>query len=356
MGKLIVVVGGQYGSEAKGSVVAHLTRTERREEPMVVRVGGPNAGHTVYDDDGRRWPMRQIPVGFVRSDASLVIGAGSVVDDVVLHEEFHTLEEAGHRIAFRLYIDQAATMLTEQHHRHEETSGITDRIGSTSKGIGIARADRIMRTVATVGDVPHVYELSRTGRDTSGELLIRDRLESGGTVIIEATQGYALGLHRGWYPFATSQDCTAVDACAQAQISPWDRSVSELEIWIVFRTFPIRVAGNSGPLSFETTWEALAEQTGGYIKPEQTTVTKKVRRVGLWDGYLARQALAANGGAANPRVHIALMMTDYLEPGLAGDTDPSVLLDNVIWPMAKDMGKLPELIGTGPQSIVDRRS
>ncbi len=45
-GRLIAVVGGQYGSEGKGAVAGYLSSTS--EAPfMGIRVAGPNAGHTV---------------------------------------------------------------------------------------------------------------------------------------------------------------------------------------------------------------------------------------------------------------------------------------------------------------------
>ena len=40
-----IVVGGQYGSEGKGKVVALLAN--RSKSPWLVRCGGPNSGHTV---------------------------------------------------------------------------------------------------------------------------------------------------------------------------------------------------------------------------------------------------------------------------------------------------------------------
>jgi adenylosuccinate synthase len=56
----------------------------------------------------------------------------------------------------------------------------------------------------------------------------------------------------------------------------------------------------------ETTWQALS------LPEEHTTVTKKVRRVGEWDGDLVRQAVAANGAA--PVVRVALTMIDSYAP------------------------------------------
>lgn len=43
-----VLVGGQYGSEGKGHVAAYLAK----EYDILVRVGGPNAGHTVSGPSG----------------------------------------------------------------------------------------------------------------------------------------------------------------------------------------------------------------------------------------------------------------------------------------------------------------
>lgn len=353
MGKLVVVVGGQYGSEAKGAVVAHLTRTEDTP-PVVTRVGGPNAGHTVYDDNSKRWPLRQVPAGVIRADATLVIGAGSVVDPFVLQSEIDQLELAGHMVAQRLFVDRNATVLKQQHLQHEQNSGITDRIGSTGKGIGIARAERIMRTVDIVRDSLQ-WSQQDLGSVRACDQIMTDWLHSGGTVIVEGTQGYALGLHRQFYPYATSADCTAIDVLAQAQVSPWSTAVTEFEIWVVFRTYPIRVAGHSGPLHHEISWDKLAERTQGYIGPEKTTVTQKVRRVGEWDVFLAREALRANGGAQSPAVHAALMMVDYLDPALAGVTENSDEIAAAVYMHEQGLGIKCELLGTGPQSIVDRR-
>ena len=69
----------------------------------------------------------------------------------------------------------------------------------------------------------------------------------------------------------------------------------------MLRTLPIRVAGESGPLFAETTWEQLADESNGYIRPERTTVTNLIRRVGRWDSELAREAVQANGGVPTVR-------------------------------------------------------
>lgn len=349
-GKLTVVVGGQYGSESKGRVAGYLGQTGG---VTAVRVAGPNAGHTAYDARGHKWALRQIPVVAVTNPhANLVIGQGSEIDLDVLADEIKRLNDAGFGVQHRLFIDRTATLVTAEMKEAEGHYGgeLTQRLGSTGKGVGAARAERAWRRAPVAESAE---ELEPWLCDTVG--MLERCLQAGDHVLIEGTQGYGLGLHAGYYPFCTSSDCRAVDFLAMAGLSPWAPCVGELDVWVVVRTFPIRVAGNSGPLYGETTWDALAQFSHGYIRPEHTTVTLKERRVGVWDPELARAAVLANGG---PTVHVALAMFDYLQPDMAGVTDVD-RLDAEAWGRIKayeaDLGAKIELIGTGPDSNIDLR-
>src|SRR6202021_1585796 len=59
-----VIVGGQYGSEGKGHIASYLSR----EYAVLVRVGGPNAGHKVYVNPGP-YVHHQPPSGTARNPA-----------------------------------------------------------------------------------------------------------------------------------------------------------------------------------------------------------------------------------------------------------------------------------------------
>ena len=48
-GKVTIIWGGQFGSEGKGQIAAHIQTVEHHD--YAVRVGGPNAGHTFYCPD-----------------------------------------------------------------------------------------------------------------------------------------------------------------------------------------------------------------------------------------------------------------------------------------------------------------
>jgi adenylosuccinate synthase len=162
-----VVVGGLFGSESKGRVSASIVTRLMTNAPdahvTCIRVAGPNAGHVVWaippkdlvDADVannpapppmQRFAMRQIPVGFVHPHVRLYIAPGSEVSVAVLESEIHELETAGFQIRDRLYISPQATILDNTHMQRE--TDLVKSIGSTGKGIGACRADRLMRVWA----------------------------------------------------------------------------------------------------------------------------------------------------------------------------------------------------------------
>ena len=73
---VIAVLGCQWGDEGKGKIVDLLGSRAR----VVVRCnGGPNAGHTIVNEQGT-FKMRLIPSGIFHPRAICVIGNGVVVD------------------------------------------------------------------------------------------------------------------------------------------------------------------------------------------------------------------------------------------------------------------------------------
>ena len=345
--KIDVVVGAQYGSEAKGHVTAQLVKSGLRAakkanevigiEPTIIniRVAGPNAGHTVYDDEGNRFPLRQIPVGAALGDeVVLYIAPGSEIEPEVLYDEILLLRDHGHSVE-NLFVSPEATLIEPKHKQDEADATLVARAGSTGKGIGAARADRLMRKAKRVIDDPDVVErLTAVGVALAApeDLYSHDDFaDAYQHIIVEGTQGYGLGLHAGHYPQCTSSDTTADAFLTMAGLQPWRASVIQFDVYAVARVYPIRVAGNSGPLAGETTWEDLG------LPEERTTVTQLVRRVGEWDTNLVRRAVQANGGAGV--VHVVVTMLDQKFPGIAGfngdsnvaDFDPEVVQEAEAW-------------------------
>lgn len=344
MSKVTVVVGGQYGSEGKGAVVGFLARNVN-SDTTVIRVAGPNAGHTAYDEKGVEWKLRAVPVAAVTSmHCKLHIAAGSEVDPSVLADEVTRLDQAGFGVSSRLTVHPAATILLPNHIATESMVGLVDRIGSTGKGIGAARAARIMREAPTAGEL-FKHRPSILSEPGPFEL---DLWEN---TIIEGTQGYGLGLHTSHYPQVTSSDCRAIDFLGMAGISPWADEITSFDVIVVARTFPIRVAGNSGPLLNETTWAELG------LPEERTTVTNKVRRVGEWDPELLDEALRANGGGGwCPDVGLAVTMVDQRFPAMRDIRDPEQITDDALEWLREVQDEFEtdiRYIGTGPNSMME---
>jgi adenylosuccinate synthase len=388
IGSLDVVVGGQYGSEAKGHVTQQIIKRRLRDgnhdQPVLnVRVAGPNAGHTTYanvfhsDNDAvapdgsigpwtenRAFAFRQLPVGIVENADQVFCGiaAGSEIELSVLLSEIQMVKDAGLWPAQRLLIvDPEATLLEPGDHTQEAAQHLVNRIGSTGKGIGSARSRRIMRSALRVKDSKAtVKALSEAGAIVrSLDLLYSVPGESDGgaaiqyQIVIEGTQGYGLGLHAGAYPQSTSSDCRAIDFLAMAGISPW-QAAGPFKVWVVVRPYPIRVAGNSGPMYGETSWKQLG------LPAEYTTVTKKERRVGTWDPALAEAAVRANGGGfvdTAGMVVLALTMADQISPAVRMETAPEKIygsesVTDFIEDIQDETGAVVELVTTSPCTAV----
>jgi adenylosuccinate synthase len=345
MTTLTVVAGAQFGSEGKGAVAGYIGKGQDSERDLAIRVAGPNAGHTVYNSKGQCFKLRALPVAAVTSDVcQLHIAAGSEVDLDVLNREILDVEDAGHKLRDRLTIHPSATLLTQRHREAENRAGLVHTIGSTGKGIGGARADRAMRRADTVAAafnrMPGI--LSKPGPFDLSDYR---------KVVVEGTQGYGLGLHTEYYPQVTSSDCRAIDFLAMAGVSPWHASISLFTVVLVARVFPIRVAGNSGPLKDETTWAELN------LPEERTTVTNNVRRVGNEDWDLVAEAVRANGGGDfHSGIDLALTMLDQRFPEIAGVTDvdklPSHVLEYIDAIEYHTQANI-QMVGTGPQTVVN---
>jgi len=344
------VVGGQFGSEAKGHVTAQLIKKllPYGRGVINVRVGGSNAGHSAENYmDGAVIALRTIPMGAVVDPrVNLVIAAGSEIDPEVLYHEINLLENMGIPVRHRLLIDRNATIIEPHHIGAEAGSDLNARTGSTNKGIGAARAARLMREATIARDYHFDMDLASCVTETAP--LLNNTHQS---IVIEGTQGYGLGLHTDHYPQTTSGDCRAIDLVAQTGVFPTVQR--PIHVWLVVRTYPIRVAGNSGDLQNEISWEQL-KQRNSNIDPEYTTVTKKIRRVGEWDSQLVRDAIAANGGNGE-HMSICLMFADYIDDTIYeldryADLDMPVLAKLAAY--EHDLGQQCEMYGTSPTNVI----
>lgn len=315
---LWVVVGGQYGSEGKGKVSAFITKQENID--ICVRCGGPNSGHSFVDERGRNIVLRQLPTGFVNPRTRLLIPAGALIDPAVLEQEIGWLGLSPERVG----IDRKSFIIEEKDRKMEQALRLRERLSSTLCGVGAAQSRRVLRAESAKQARDVVGEHSWMGEyltDVSEE--VNGALDSKRKVLIEGTQGFGLSLyHSEHYPKTTSRDTTAAAFVSEVGLSP----LAVSDVVLVFRTFPIRVAGDqAGKLLGEMTWEEL-RQKSGYPWPirEFTSVTKLARRIGRFDWELAKRAVLANRPTK-----IAMIGLDYIDFGSFGVTEASELTDRV---------------------------
>lgn len=288
-----IVVGGQYGSEGKGKVASCLVRDSKAV--AVIRCGGSNSGHTVFDENGRKFVFRQLPTACLQPGVVNLLVAGSYIDVEILLEE---INEAGVKPR-NLSIDPFAVIISNRHKSSE--NGLSASIGSTGSGTGAAVMERVARSSQTLfaKDIAELESYIQDTKTIISTLLLQNR-----RIILEGTQGYGLSLlHSKNYPYVTSRDTTAAAFLSEAGISP----LFVDEIVLVIRTFPIRVPGNSGPLVNETSWQEVFDAAGITSDPELTSVTKKVRRIAKFDSEIVKSAIAVN----SPTV-IVLNHMDYV--------------------------------------------
>lgn len=346
-GKLTVLVGGQYGSEGKGAVAASVANVY----DVHVRVGSPNAGHTIYWK-GEKHVMQSIPCGWINPNADIVIGRGALLNMRQFMKELVHILTYYPDFLDRLHIDPEAGILDERFHIEEGgTEGeMHRRIGSTGEGVGPARIARLKRDkneFRQFKDIAEEYGLKMCIQPNTPALLAmwQDR---GANILIEGTQGSALSLLHSYYPYCTSIDTNAAGIISEVGIAP----SRVTDVLMVCRTYPIRVAGNSGPMKNETTWEELNKRItdlgGTAIIPEKTTVTHKVRRIAEWDDDLYETSCILNAPT-----QIALMFADYIDPTVYKQTDPDIVLTERIRDFIHRHGiENVTYIGTGPDSVV----
>jgi adenylosuccinate synthase len=329
-----IIVGGFFGDEGKGKIVAHIAY---KDKPVIISRGGvgPNAGHTVQVGD-REYGVRMVPSGFVYKQAKLCIGSGVLVDPRILKQEIEMLDVKG-----RVFVDKRCGIITEDHIiRDKGSAHLSKKIGSTGSGCGPANSDRVMRISPQAKDVPELAEYL-----LDVPKAIDDELKKGRTVLLEGTQGFGISLYYGTYPFVTSKDTSASQIAADNGVGPTKID----DVIVVFKAYPTRVG--EGPFSTEMT----AEKSDLMGIQEFGTVTHRKRRIGGWDGDMARYSAMINGCT-----QAAITGIDRVDKNCFGVTEYGKLskkAKDFLQKAEDDIGSPITLISTGPEmtQIIDLR-
>ncbi len=296
-----VLIGGEFGSEGKGHIASHLAT----EYDYLLRVGGPNAGHKVYEEPAP-YTHHQLPSGTRKCEAGLIIGPGAVLSVPKLLKEIAECSITKERLS----IDPHAMLIETADIKFEDKT-LKGEIGSTAQGVGSATSRKILRTAAKpkVRLAKDSAELKPYLRETLS--LLDDAFSLGKRVFVEGTQGTGLSLHHGYYPYVTSRDTSGSGCLAEAGIAPTRvrRTV------MVVRSYPIRVqspkGSTSGHMGVDLSWAEISRRSGIPVgelrKHERTSTTKRRRRVAEFNWSLFRKAVSLNGPT-----DIALTFADYI--------------------------------------------
>lgn len=347
----LVIVGAQWGDEAKGKIVDVLGH----QAELVVRYsGGNNAGHTVITG-GKTYKFHLLPAGILHPGSVSIIGGGMAVCPKSLIEELERTQElAGHELG-ELVISPAAHVVFPYHRALdvlEESARGDNKIGTTSRGIGPMYTDKVQRMGIRMGEfvqpdrfavrLKQVLEFkNRLMQLLGGEPMSFDEIYSDYSgyadkirhlvsdseartqrsilaeekVLFEGAQGAFLDLDHGTYPYVTSSHPTAGGACLGTGIGPRDID----NVLGVCKAYNTRVG--EGPFPTE-----LDNEIGNQIREqghEYGTTTGRPRRCGWLDLVALRHGARINSLSGLVITRLDVMQnipeiqvaTDYLVDG-----------------------------------------
>jgi len=321
----VVVVGTQWGDEGKGKIVDLLTQYA----DYIVRFqGGNNAGHTLVVD-GKKFIFHLIPSGILYEDKHCFIGNGVVIDPGVLLEEMDKLAAGGRTVTpDRLTISERAHLIMPYHKLLDLGSEATKKkgakIGTTGRGIGPCYGDKVLRSGIKAGDLldadlfrdklrANIEEKNRILTDHyNGEPVSFDEIygqfqdyaeklapyidnvsvkldqgrKAGKNILFEGAQGTQLDIDHGTYPFVTSSNVVAGNACTGSGFGP---TYIDAVIGIL-KAYTTRVGEGPFPSElFDETGDALQKKGG-----EFGATTGRKRRCGWLDAVVANEAVRLN--------------------------------------------------------------
>ena len=329
-----VICGGFWGDEGKGKILSYLAL---KDEPSIVaRAGvGTNAGHTIQFE-GKEYKLRMVPSGFINPKIRLLIGAGVLVDPIVLLKE---LKETNTHD--RMGVDFQCGIIEQEHIDIDSSNAhLKGKIGSTGSGTGPANVDRVLRKLKLAKDIP---ELEAYLTDVSVE--INDELDKGNSVMAEGSQAILLSLFHGTYPYVTSKDTSAAAICSDLGVGP----TRVTDVIVIMKSFITRVGTGELP------GELSPEETKRRGWEEYGAVTGRLRRAAPFSFDLAKKAVRLNSAT-----QIGLTKLDILYPEIAKANDINRLkgeVEEFIDKIESETKIKVSIIGTGPsaEDIIDLR-
>ncbi|MDD2445412.1 MAG: adenylosuccinate synthetase [Clostridia bacterium] len=289
-GKVDVFYDGQAGSCGKGKFVGTFARKSKVD--IAINQNMPNAGHSFVFNNGRRVVTTHLPIAVVSPNVKyLVVGPDAIIDPEILKKEIKIYSDLiGNR---KIYIHQNAGIVKP---KHKEIEIALLRNGSTFKGAGAARCDKILRAKGchanefNFGEIQNKIEII----DNSfflNLLTATGEFNQNTNILCEMSQGFDLDIDFGIdQQHVTSRPCDPAYFMSRIGLAPLLYG-NKVKKHMIIRPYPIRISNdtNLGEISSgdyagsrELAWQEIANRC--FAKQnlemlEKTTITKKIRRV-----------------------------------------------------------------------------
>ncbi|NPA39963.1 MAG: adenylosuccinate synthase [Thermodesulfobacteria bacterium] len=320
----VVVVGTQWGDEGKGKVVDVLTE----KADYVVRFqGGNNAGHTLVINK-KKHILHLVPSGVFREHTTCVIGNGVVVDPEVLIGEIEELKKEGIKVGpDKLLISEKAHTIMPYHKALDmarENKAKGRKIGTTCRGIGPCYEDKVARKGFRLVELTypdHFKEKLRVVLEeknfilkyldaeplnfdeiyekyveygkylkeylTDVSLALWNAKRQGKNILFEGAQGTFLDIDHGTYPYVTSSNTVAGNACCGVGLGP-----KEIDMVLgIVKAYTTRVGEGPFPTELKDEMGEFLRERGG----EFGATTGRPRRCGWLDLVLVKTAVRLSG-------------------------------------------------------------
>ncbi|MGV8074959.1 MAG: adenylosuccinate synthase [Syntrophobacteraceae bacterium] len=321
----VVVIGTQWGDEGKGKIVDLLTE---KAEYVVRFQGGNNAGHTLVVN-GKQFVFHLIPSGILHSGKVCMIANGVVLDPGVILKEIEGLSTHDIQVTPQSLVISLYTHVIMPYHRamdaaRESKKGGT-KIGTTGRGIGPCYEDKVCRCGIRIHDLfdekilrekieqnleeknfllqhffggkplealPILEEYLAYGErlapfadNVSERLAAAD--SNGQNILFEGAQGTHLDIDHGTYPFVTSSNTVAGNACCGAGIGPTRIN----KVVGIVKAYTTRVGEGPFPSELMDDVGARLQKVGG----EFGATTGRPRRCGWLDMVVVKSSVRLNG-------------------------------------------------------------
>lgn len=320
----VIVLGAQWGDEGKGKIVDYLAQ---QADAVVRYSGGSNAGHTVVVDNVA-YKLRLLPSGVLFKDKVNVLGNGVVINPGVVLQEIQGMKEKGIDCS-NLVISDRAHVVLPYHQKLDELQEAAlgqNKIGTTKGGIGPCYMDKVARVGIRICDlmeadtfaaklkvnleaknqiITKIYGAEPFGYETVLQeylayaeqlrpyvadtgVVMDDLFAENKKVLFEGAQATFLDIDHGTYPFVTSSNPTAGNACTGSGVGP--RYIDH--VVGVVKAYTTRVG--EGPFITE-----LHDTDGPGTQIRETgreygTVTGRPRRCGWLDAFMLRYSARVN--------------------------------------------------------------